>query len=80
MHCDDDEGGGGGGDEYTNLCNLCFLLFLFIYPPLLLPSPSFSFLLLPSLYHVVWIASLATATTFSELTSGIATMIGAVPR
>jgi deoxyxylulose-5-phosphate synthase len=32
-------------DEYTNLCNLCFLLFLFIY------SSPFHFLLFPSLSH-----------------------------
>ena len=44
---DDDDGGGDGGDddddddEYTNLCNLCFLLFLFIYSSL---SISCSFL------------------------------------
>ena len=38
-HYDDDDG--GGDDEYTNLYNLCLLLFLFIYSSL---STSFCFL------------------------------------
>jgi hypothetical protein len=43
-----DDGGGGDDDEYTNLCILCFLLFLFIYSSL-----SISLLhLLPSLYPI----------------------------
>ena len=38
LPCDDDvvvDDDDGDGDEYTNLCNLCFLLFLFIYSSLL---------------------------------------------
>ena len=42
MRCDDDDViVDDNHDEYTNLYNLCFLLFLFIYSS---PSISFSFL------------------------------------
>jgi hypothetical protein len=40
-YSDDDDGGGDSDDddEYTNLCNLCFLLFLFIYSSLSISWP-----------------------------------------
>ena len=63
LPCDDDvvvaDDDGGDDEEYTNLCNLCFLLFLFIYSS---PSPSFSFLHY-TLFVIFLAAIQATGTT-----------------
>ena len=45
LSCDDNY------DEYTNLCNLCFVLFLFIYSSLPISFSFLHYLTIPHLYR-----------------------------